>query len=1204
MGTEKHNLLFSRIIDQAVPGLKKTLSAKQAEKSVITRLKQGTAGLMADYPGLAYPEAEILHNRLAVAVHAAVRKQRELRQLSVFRSPREEKGLKALTRQLTYEDQFTPNWAENTLPDAIDSGHGAVAYLYDLLEFAENVIEPKGDSDKAITLKQRRPDIYNILLNEENVNGEISKIDIINQIIGTAISQQEKGEDPETLMLKVRYPYRFPFENYINQIYAVLDEYDLSIGDIKRRCDPQAPYFTQSGLHGDDSDSALWLDSHLGPKLRDILLAAPQAKNSLSEDNIPYFKQNFGVEQFTDLLNSTVFCQQLNFERSDLESLFSCGEYVPHLSPNVDPETITSYASEQGRVVSPAVYGSVFINSNNNDDDKILPAIKTGSDTNPDDHIISHMNESRCEYIERFLRLSRALNLPYEELDTLLTSVIHAENNHADNGLIITGNTLRAIGLFVSLNRKLNCTVSQFAVLYDGITIYSRGKNISDFDRLFNNDDRFNYRFILDDKKMEERDINRICSVFGINYDTFSYLALLTREVLGLDVLTRSRQVISALYRPVVLADLLKIKPLELLALLKSMNPDAQYDRLFTGVPENRVYKAFDQADITSAISALVNIQNWRTENQLSVAQIFNWITPAIVDDQEDNTERELFRQIKENTDNTLFTNEALYLAGVPKNTDWVSLLPALVNEQGILKDTEDGLDWDSYKDYALAIITSAAEKILSSAAEERKTTINTILSVLLEKRTAQWKSVSGLLEGYLGNKTDSITPALYWCGSNTESFLTSIREQPDENRLSAGKNTVMELLSGLRSYSDIITHFRLEPAMMSQLLSHDNNLWYGLKTEKPTLQLLYRLSVYRQLIDEGKQPAEKLLNYLSLINSLPQDSSSDEIRLYRDQALNKLSLFMGWSINELLTVAQYVAPENAIIRTLPQILLVKQIHSVCLNTGLSARSVISLFNLDEQSESALYQSVADQIMESLAPQDVSLYSNDESSQGDLTVSVSATRTTLLVYSENQKEEEVAEDETQLTVTLQTLESTPLEGIPVLWEKISEQGELSGTESKTDKSGRASVTLKAGQLQGVVLVKAHYGVKSIPLPLVRVDCDISTLGATGIQTIPENPVDIPADGKTQVSITAFFRDSYDNPGIDKTIRWETSGGRFIYKGAITDARGDCSAILVSDKPGDIKVRVFYEDIPEEYTEVDISFISAKPGQDEFNRCVQ
>lgn len=1187
MGTEKHNLLFSRIIDQAVPGLKNKLSARKTEKSVITRLKQGTEGLMTDYPGLGFPDAEILHNRLAVAVHAVVRKQRELRQLNILRAPREEKGLKALTRQLTYEDQFSPNWAENTLPDAIDSGHGAVAYLYDLLEFAENVIELKGDSDKAITLKQRRPDIYNILLNEENVNGNISKIHIINKIISIAISQQENGEEPDKLMLNVRYPYRFPFENYLNQIYAVLDEYDLSIGDIKRRCDPQAPYFMQSGLHGTYSDSALWLDSHLGPGLREILLAVPQAKNSQEKDNAQYFKQNFGVEQFTDLLNTTAFCQQLKLERSDLESLFSCGEYVPHLSANVDFKTITGYAAEQGNEVSPSVYGSVFINNN------VSPAIKTGSDTSADDHTFSYMDEGRCERIERFLRLSRALNLPYDELDTLLTSVIRAENSQVDKDLIITSNTLRAIGLFVNLNRKLKCTVSQFSVLYDGITIYSRGKEISDFDRLFNNDDRFNYRFILDDKKMEERDINRICSVFGINYDTFSYLALLTREVLGLDVLTRSRSVISAIYRPVVLADLLKIKPLELLALLKSMNPDAQFDRLFTGIPENRVYRVFEQADITSAISALISIQTWRTENKLSVAQIFNWTTPAIVDDQEDNTEKELFRQIKENTDSTLFSNEALYLAGAPKDTDWVSVLHVLVNEQGILRDTEDGLDWDSYKNYALSTIASVVdEKLRNATSEEQKTIINTILSVLLEKRAAQWKSVSGLLEGYLGNKADSITPALYWSGSNTESFLKNIRELPDDKMLSEGDNNVMESLSALRRYSEIITHFRLEPAMMSQLLSHDNNnLWYGLKTKKPTLQLLYRLSVYRQLIDDGKQPAEKLLNYLSLINSLPIDSRSDEIRLYRDQALNKLSLFMGWSINELLTAAQYVVPENAIIRTLPQILLVKQIHSVCLKTGMSARSVISLFKLDEDSESSLYQSVADQVMESLAPQDVSLYSNDESSQGDLTVSVSASRTTLLVYNDNQKEEEVAEDETQLTVTLQTLESTPLEGIPVSWEKISEQGELPVTESKTDKSGRASVTLKAGQQQGVALIKAHYGVKSIPLPLIRVDCDTSTLGTTNIQTVPENPVDIPADGKTSVKIISFFSDRYDNPGIDKNIRWEATGGRFIYKGGITDIHGSCYATLVSDKPADITVRVFYEDMPEDYDEVEISFIS-------------
>ncbi|MCF1266151.1 Tc toxin subunit A [Morganella morganii] len=1187
MGTDKHNLLFSRIIDQSLPGLSDNLSAKKAEKSVITRLKEGTKGLMADYPGLGYPDAKMLHNRVAVAVRAVVRKQRELRQLNVLRAPREEKGLKALTRQLTYEDQFSPNWAENTLPDAIDSGHGAVAYLYELLDFTENVIEPKGDSDKAITLKQRRPDIYNILLNEENVNGNISKIHIINKIISTAISQQENGEDPEKLMLNVRYPYQFPFENYLNQIYAVLDEYDLSIGDIKRRCDMEAPYFTQPGLHGKHSDSALWLDSHLGPGLRDILLAVPQIKNSQTEDNTRYFKQNFGIEQFTDLLNTTVFCQQLKLERSDLESLFSCGEYVPHLSPNVDLKTVVAYVGEQGREVSPAVYGSVFINSNTS------PAMKTGSDTDAGEHTFSHMDESRCERIERFLRLSRALNLPYEELDKLLTSVIRAEHNQEDKNLIITGTTLRAIGLFVSLNRKLKCTVSQFSVLYDGIAVYSRGKDISDFDRLFNNDDRFGYRFILDDKKMEERDINRICSVFGINYDTFSYLALVTREVLGLDTLTRSRNVISAIYRPVVLANLLKIKPLELLALLKSMNPDAQFDRLFTGIPENRVYNAFEQADITSAISALVSIHTWRTENNLSVAQIFNWITPAIVDEQEDNTEQELFRQIKENTNSTLFSNEALYMAGVPKGIDWVLELQVLVSEQGILRDTADGLDWDSYKANSLTTITSVVDNKLSSiVSEERKIVINTILSVLLEKRTAQWKSVSGLLEGYLGNKTDSITPALYWCGSNTESFLTAIRSLPDNKTLSEDDSQIMTLLSGLRRYGEIITHFRLEPAMMSQLLSHDNNNWYELKTEKPTLQLLYRLSVYRQLIDDGKQPAEKLLNYLSLINSLSINrSSSDEIRLYRDQALNKLSLFMGWSINELLTAAQYVEPENAIIRTLPQLLLVKQIHSVCLKTGLSARSVISLFNLNEDSESSLYQSVADQVMESLASQDVSLYSNDESSQGDLTVSVSAGQTTLLVYSKNQEEEdEVAEDETQLTVTLLTLESTPLEGVSVSWEKISEQGELSATKTTTDKSGRASVTLKAGLKQGVALIKAHYGVKSVPLPLIRIDCDSSTLGATNIETVPEEPIAIPADGKTSVKIIVHFSDSYDNPGIDKNVRWETTGGRFIYKGGITDDDGKCYATLVSDEPADITVRAFYEGMPDDYSEADISFI--------------
>ena len=134
-----------------------------------------------------------------------------------------------------------------------------------------------------------------------------------------------------------------------------------------------------------------------------------------------------------------------------------------------------------------------------------------------------------------------------------------------------------------------------------------------------------------------------------------------------------------------------------------------------------------------------------------------------------------------------LFSDEALHLAGVPKDIEWVSLLHILINDQGIVKDTDDGLDWESYKSYALDIITQVVRKeLVNTTTEEQGNVIDTILSILLEKRSAQWKSVSGLLEGYLGNKTDSIIPALYWCGSNTSYFLKNILDIPDDNMLSA----------------------------------------------------------------------------------------------------------------------------------------------------------------------------------------------------------------------------------------------------------------------------------------------------------------------------------------------------------------------------------------------------------------------------------
>ncbi|MEM8377949.1 hypothetical protein Q4R82_19160, partial [Morganella morganii] len=94
---------------------------------------------------------------------------------------------------------------------------------------------------------------------------------------------------------------------------------------------------------------------------------------------------------------------------------------------------------------------------------------------------------------------------------------------------------------------------------------------------------------------------------------------------------------------------------------------------------------------------------------------------PPLVDYQEENTEPELFLQIKQNTENMLFSDEALHLAGVPKDIEWVSLLHILINDQGIVKDTDDGLDWESYKSYALDIITQVVRKELVNTTTEEQ---------------------------------------------------------------------------------------------------------------------------------------------------------------------------------------------------------------------------------------------------------------------------------------------------------------------------------------------------------------------------------------------------------------------------------------------------------------------------------------------------
>ncbi|MBS3049632.1 Tc toxin subunit A [Enterobacter mori] len=1195
MDIEKGKSFISQLVEQVAPGLRDKLSPTRSELSVMNLLKQGPDSLLRDNPKLNYPQAKLLHQRFEVVVRTLVRHRRELRQQGSPPRPQERKGLEAFTLPLTYESQFTPNWAQNTLPDAIDSSHGPVAYLIDLLLFLEEVIEPLANDKKAIFLRQRRPDIYQMLLDEESVQAVISKIKIINQILETAIRKHTGESDLDKLLRNVRFPYRFPFEYYTHQIHMVLHEHELSLGDIKRDCSQDAPYFTQIGLYGQGSDAAIVLDSGLGPQLRTILLASSNFGDQmgfadpLSKKRLPqkgsaaamavqtdYFRQNFGVVQFTDLLNVTVFCQQLKLERNDLEMLLSRGEELSRLSPNVTDVIYLRRTGEEGRLVEPNVYGSVFINAG------AAPAINVRNGVDGEYHRFVGLSESRCERIERFLRLAQALDLSYEQLDILLVAIMRAEQHGAEQENAsaqwnITNNTLRGLGLFVQLKRHFKCTVEQCCVLFDGISLYSRGKGISYFDQLFNRDERVMYRLVLDGNSLEERDINHICSVFGINYDTFAYLALVVRQVLNLETLTRSREVISALYRPVVLAELLNIKPLELLALLKTMNPDAQFERELLGIPENRVYQAYDRADIVSIVHALISVHRWSKENKLSVAQVFNWITPSIVVDREDQTELRLFDDLKMRIPDELFTNKALLASGVPDAADWVSELSKLVNTQGIVRESEHGFDSQGYKAGAQQEIDRVVEdKLKAEPADKRLQISQSILAVLLEKRTAQWKSVSGVLEAYLGSKTDNIAPALYWSGSSTEALLTLVREEDKDTEL-------MQLLSGVRRYEQIIMHFRLEPAMMAQLLSYDHLAWYGLPLAEPSLLTLYRISQYRQMVDESKQEAEKLFNYLELVNALPNEGDEDAVRLYRDQMLNKLSLFFGWSVNELLTVAQYLSPENAIIRDLPQLLIAKRIHTICLRTGLSARSVISIADLNEISGPQEHQRAAEQVLESLVQKASRFYSNDESSQGDLTASVAASGTLLVANNETG-------DQVVLTLTLCALDNRPLVGVPVRWEKTTAPGELVASQAETDSNGRVTATLEAGTEQGIALVKAYYGVKAIALPAVRIDSDTENLGIYASATEPEDITAIPADGKTRVKITTWLADTLGNNGLDKEMRWEIAGGRFAYVQNITDKEGASVAEVVSDAPGSAVVKVNYAHSADPDTEVTITFV--------------
>ncbi|QHG64567.1 Ig-like domain-containing protein [Pseudomonas putida] len=754
--------LFERLLGTE-PGIKLNLEAVPLSDDLLTGLQRmRPTALMAQFPSLTHAQAKQLKARLDVTTAAMMRAFREKRLSDGGRRSAEElKGPLAQSTGPTFENQFDPTWGNNADPQAVDASMSPAAYLIDLLLFIEQHLEPEAVAERALTLRNRRPDVFKLMLDAQTMNQEVTQVEVVIRALQHLIETQRQ-QTPQDLtqvedrLLEVRYPPRlFPYEAYWQQIRTVLAHNKVHLSEVSRLSDIQAPYFIRPGAHSSHSDDALLQDSAMGPLLRKLLLEPPyfqegtavqftrltaelqalttrgegQAGLSDAEAEADFFQHNFGVQGYPDLQNVVIFCQALQVDQAGMQRLFALAEHTPLRSANV-PEATVKWASA-------SLAGARFINSGGTD-----PVAVGNQDGDEKQHEFLFLTAARCDRVNRLVRVANALGLEYADADRLLCAAIDGETHtviersrgrlsSADRPMVITSDTLRSLGLFqflrerfalVDTPERLARYTDDFSVLLADMSIYGTSKAPSQFDQVFNSNSP-NVLWLdqeplslTDNDEKSKRFIDLLCSGLGINMETFRPLARVIMQAQG--SLTRSLPVVSAFFRLVWLARLLAITPVELLSLLEVLNPEGLYALRLAGKPQVATYRSdTTQTDVINVVHALATSVLWCREQEIPIAWLVRQLLPHERSDVASMEVRTLLTELASKLQPFRAFNALLEESGVtPLNRgNWQSYLLQIVDGDGLITDSgnpEEDFDPALYEDFARREIVAVIEQL------------------------------------------------------------------------------------------------------------------------------------------------------------------------------------------------------------------------------------------------------------------------------------------------------------------------------------------------------------------------------------------------------------------------------------------------------------------------------------------------------------
>ncbi|CAI8828364.1 Virulence plasmid 28 protein [Pseudomonas sp. IT-P44] len=1160
--------------------------------SVYKLLKMGRQRVVETF-GLHSQDAQVLLDKaMALAVHTA----REFREQRLVRSgppnPLHRTGIRAWEGGPDFDRMFAPDWGRASPSQSPDSSISPAAYFLRLVVLARDLEARSPGVKELIKFETRRPDLVKLIIDTTSMFQIKPTVTLVSEVLESIIKTfltppalTDRVVDDH--LLEKRFPFRsLPFEWYFVQWEQVLQANKLSLGEVVRTIDESGPYFKQPGARGDLSDIALHQSCNIGPQGQLLLTEDFLPSGSTPVQWTAFYKDNFGSTE-ENLKDSVHFCAKTSINADDVTSLLSIEGYAPKRSSNVaEPQSEALEEPEEPEEPQLSkVFGSTYINYGS---DNAMDLSEPGKATTRKFTSATH---NRFERMNRILRLSRWLELPVNQCDRLIMAAFNAELRGdirdpqarkvalATKPSRITSNTLRAIGLFQEFRLRFKCSAEQFAALIDEISPYSRGEELSQFDRIFNAQALFDaplkadkgYFAIEAQTRADKRTVDQICTSLGINQETWRYLARFVAKSYNLrDELQRSLPIFSSLYRLVLLASFLRISAIELAALLETFSEKNGSELLQRVLGESvlLVSGTSGVGDVLNVMQAAQSCVQWAQENDLSVLWLVQKVAPVIAPPLATEAEVTLLQEVHKRLHPVRFSEEALRAAGVPPSNDskqagWLSLLLYLVDLNGLVLEKEG--DEEDYERVARGEIQSAVE-LANLSPDDGERVRNVILALLLQARDAQRAVVQESLSVYLRISQDLALPLLRWVDRKgvylllleTARALDAVTSGTEKVKVG---DDVLSLLAHLVRRAEVVQQLGLSSAMLVALTLRENWEWFGLKHPKELkLSTLYYLTLFQRVVADTGQPAEKLLHYLELVNGLPENLTPEDVRLIRDSAASLLADVVQWGVREVLECILYLKPNPKIqvIRDMTSLDTLLRIRALAIRTGLDAKALIGLGALTPDSDKYACRSAAEHVLEKLSGSVIQGQTQLIGEVGQsVTHEIRCINDTLIANVNGQY--------AMIELTLRDLTNQVVPNVTVSWN--SDRPGLLASTSITDHEGRAVVRFKPEKStwMGAVQIKATYGLAQVVYaPKILIDCDESTLDFDIKDPDPKE--DFLAGGHASFAAVVRLVDKHGNPGVGRPVTFSGRGVVADPSSVLSDENGYARTRITSIEP--------------------------------------